>query len=168
MENTVDGMEGFTLKMFTEVLGWSVGETRSFVEEVRRDLRDDGLWKFVDFWVVCGRKGDGDDQAVIGDSRDDVGIGGEGKGLLGLGVEGQGEEVEKDGVVGDGQEVEKDQVGDGRERLGRDEMVYEKEVQRPERAWRSLLQSPSVRLGGGFLVAAAAAAVLASWWSRRR
>ena len=57
MESALQGMEGFTTMMFTTALEWSEGDVRDFVEEVRRDLRDDGLRKVVDFHVVHGRKG---------------------------------------------------------------------------------------------------------------
>lgn len=42
--------------MFTKALGWSLPDTKAFVEEVKRDLRDDGMRKVMDLHVVYGRK----------------------------------------------------------------------------------------------------------------
>lgn len=58
MLNALQGMEGFTMVMFTKVLGWSVDDTQRFVGEVRRDLRDDGMRKVLDLHVVYGQKPD--------------------------------------------------------------------------------------------------------------
>ncbi|KAK4545288.1 hypothetical protein LTR36_003468 [Oleoguttula mirabilis] len=56
MLSALQGMEGFTTVMFTTALGWSLEDTRAFVEEVKRDLRDDGMRKVMDLHVVYGRK----------------------------------------------------------------------------------------------------------------
>ena len=59
MLNATNGMEGFTTMLFTKALGWEVQDVGPFVEAVKRDLRDDGLRKVMDFHVVYGRKGRG-------------------------------------------------------------------------------------------------------------
>lgn len=56
MLSALQGMEGFTTAMFTKSLGWSLEDTQSFVEEAKRDLRDDYLRKVIDLHVVYGQK----------------------------------------------------------------------------------------------------------------
>lgn len=36
--NMIDGLEGFTIRLFTQVLGWSMEEIEVFLEDVRKDL----------------------------------------------------------------------------------------------------------------------------------
>jgi len=52
----LQGMEGFTTVLFTKALGWSLEDTSAFVEEAKRDLRDDGMRKVLDLHVVYSRK----------------------------------------------------------------------------------------------------------------
>lgn len=52
----LQGMEGFTTVMFTKVLGWSLEDTNSFLQDAKRDLRDDSLRKIIDLHVVYGKK----------------------------------------------------------------------------------------------------------------
>lgn len=59
MLQVLSGMEGFTMVLFTKVLGWGVDEAKAFVEEAKAGFRDDGLRKVMDVYVVWGRK-DGD------------------------------------------------------------------------------------------------------------
>lgn len=54
--NGTQGMEGLTTMMFTKVLGWSLGETKDFVEKVKEDICNDDLHKFLDLHVVYGQK----------------------------------------------------------------------------------------------------------------
>lgn len=56
MVNTISGMEGFTTVLFTKTLGWSLEDTRGFIKEIKRDMRDDGIRKVVDLHVVWGQK----------------------------------------------------------------------------------------------------------------
>lgn len=56
---TLGGVEGYSMIMFTKVLGWSVEDTNAFLEEVRRDARDDSLRKVLDFHVVYSQKSRG-------------------------------------------------------------------------------------------------------------
>lgn len=61
MLNTISGMEGFTTVLFTKTLGWSLEDTRDFIMEIKRNMRDDGIRKVMDLHVVCGqKKKDGD------------------------------------------------------------------------------------------------------------
>lgn len=54
--NGLHGMEGFTTMMFTKALGWSLEATQGFVEEVKKNMRDDSMRKVIDLHVVYGRK----------------------------------------------------------------------------------------------------------------
>ena len=36
--NMLDGLDGFTFRLWTNVLGWSMEEVESFLENVRKDL----------------------------------------------------------------------------------------------------------------------------------
>lgn len=56
MLSSISGMEGFTTALFTQTLGWSLEETRDFIRDVKRDMRDDTMRKVVDLHVVCGQK----------------------------------------------------------------------------------------------------------------
>lgn len=56
MVNTISGMEGFTTVLFTKTLGWSLEDTRGFIKQIKRDMRDDGIRKVVDLHVVWGQK----------------------------------------------------------------------------------------------------------------
>lgn len=52
----LQGMEGFTTVTFTKVLGWSLEDTNSFLEDAKKDLRDDSQRKMIDLHVVYGQK----------------------------------------------------------------------------------------------------------------
>jgi hypothetical protein len=56
MLSAMSGMEGFTMLLFTKDLGWSLEDTKAFIAEVKRDMRDDSLRKVLDLHVVYGRK----------------------------------------------------------------------------------------------------------------
>jgi hypothetical protein len=49
MVNTLDGLEGFTLAMFTRVLGWSPEEVHVFLAGVRADTKNK---RFHNYWPV--------------------------------------------------------------------------------------------------------------------
>ncbi|KAK0099254.1 hypothetical protein ONS96_008488 [Cadophora gregata f. sp. sojae] len=49
MVNTLDGLEGFTMAMFTRVLGWTPEEVQIFLVDVRRDCKDR---KLHNYWPV--------------------------------------------------------------------------------------------------------------------
>ncbi|GAB7359931.1 hypothetical protein MBLNU230_g7457t1 [Neophaeotheca triangularis] len=57
---TLGGVEGYSMIMFTKALGWSVEDTNAYLEEVRRDARDDSMRKVLDFHVVYSQKPGGD------------------------------------------------------------------------------------------------------------
>ncbi|KAK4969882.1 hypothetical protein LTR66_011628 [Elasticomyces elasticus] len=56
MMQTVSGMEGYTTVLLMTALGWSAEETARFVEEVKREITDDGVHKICDFHVAHSRK----------------------------------------------------------------------------------------------------------------
>ena len=41
--NMLDGVEGFTLKLFMKVLGWEDGPCRRFIDQVRKEFKDPKL-----------------------------------------------------------------------------------------------------------------------------
>ena len=49
MVNTLDGLEGFTLAMFTRVLGWQPEEVQVFLAGVRKDVKNPGIHAY---WPV--------------------------------------------------------------------------------------------------------------------
>lgn len=57
--NVLDGMEGFTMALFTKVLGWSAEDTKDFMQDCKRDLQDNNIKKMVDTYVVYGQKAGG-------------------------------------------------------------------------------------------------------------
>lgn len=64
MLSTMSGMEGFTTAMFTKSLGWSLEDTQSFIQDIKRNMRDDAIRKVMDLHVVCGQKPGGEESAV--------------------------------------------------------------------------------------------------------
>ena len=38
--NMIDGLEGFSVRLFTKVLGWSMEELDTLLSGVKRDLQD--------------------------------------------------------------------------------------------------------------------------------
>jgi hypothetical protein len=40
LANTLDGLEGFTMALFTRVLGWQPEEVQVFLADVRKDLKN--------------------------------------------------------------------------------------------------------------------------------
>lgn len=55
--NMLDGLEGFTFRLWTSVLGWTVEETESFLTGVRRDVQDRKIHAYWRIHVVYGQKG---------------------------------------------------------------------------------------------------------------
>jgi len=51
-----DGLEGFSLALYTRVLGWRPEEVQALVAKVRKDLDDPKMHAVTDFHVVWGRK----------------------------------------------------------------------------------------------------------------
>jgi len=54
--NVLEGLEGFTMGLFTRVLGWKPEEVQAFLTDVRKDLQDPKIHAQVDFHVVYGQK----------------------------------------------------------------------------------------------------------------
>ncbi|EFQ24904.1 methyltransferase domain-containing protein [Colletotrichum graminicola] len=53
---TLEGLEGFTLRMFTSVLGWTKEEVIVLLAEVRRELKTRTFHAYFDFHVVYAQK----------------------------------------------------------------------------------------------------------------
>ena len=51
-----EGVEGFSLRLFTQVLGWSVEEVQVLLASVRKEMRDPSVHVLYDFYVVYGQK----------------------------------------------------------------------------------------------------------------
>ena len=51
-----DGLEGFTLRLFTQFLGWKTEEVHVMLAKVRKDMRDPKIHAQYDFHVVYGQK----------------------------------------------------------------------------------------------------------------
>ena len=51
-----DGMEGFTMRLFTQHLGWKPEEVHVTLAKMRKDLRDPKIHAQYDFHVVYGQK----------------------------------------------------------------------------------------------------------------
>lgn len=56
LNNLLNGFEGFTLALFTNVLGWTPERTREYIDECKVDLRDNSIRKMIDIHVVYGMK----------------------------------------------------------------------------------------------------------------
>ncbi|KAK0633849.1 S-adenosyl-L-methionine-dependent methyltransferase [Immersiella caudata] len=51
-----NGLEAFTLRLFTGVLGWKEQDVKALLTKVRGDLRDKSIHSYVNFHVVYGQK----------------------------------------------------------------------------------------------------------------
>ncbi|KAF2206230.1 hypothetical protein CERZMDRAFT_115866 [Cercospora zeae-maydis SCOH1-5] len=56
MLSAMTGMEGFTTALFTKTLGWSLEDTKTFMVDIKQNMRDDSIRKVMDLHVVCGQK----------------------------------------------------------------------------------------------------------------
>jgi len=54
--NCLEGIEGFTMGLFTRMLGWTAEEVQVLLAGVRKDLRNPKIHVQQDFHVVYGRK----------------------------------------------------------------------------------------------------------------
>ncbi|EDN04566.1 predicted protein [Histoplasma mississippiense (nom. inval.)] len=52
----IEGMEGFSMALFSRVLGWSPDAIQAFVAEVVKDLRNPKMHAQFDLYIVYGRK----------------------------------------------------------------------------------------------------------------
>ena len=50
-----DGLEGFTLRLFTQALQWKAEEVQVLLANVRKDLRDPKIYAQYDLWVTSLR-----------------------------------------------------------------------------------------------------------------
>ncbi|KAI9843532.1 MAG: hypothetical protein M1837_006287 [Sclerophora amabilis] len=51
-----DGLEAFTLRLYTNVLGWKPEEVQVLLANVRKDLRNPKIHAYLNFYVVYGQK----------------------------------------------------------------------------------------------------------------
>ncbi|KAG8529897.1 uncharacterized protein KY384_005378 [Bacidia gigantensis] len=51
-----DGLEGFTLRLYTQTLGWKAEEVQILLANVRKDLRNPKIHAQFDFYAVYGQK----------------------------------------------------------------------------------------------------------------
>lgn len=49
--NALQGLQGFTIGLFTRILGWSLEKTEAFLLEVRKDLEDKEIHAYWPMWV---------------------------------------------------------------------------------------------------------------------
>ncbi|EEH50193.2 uncharacterized protein PADG_06272 [Paracoccidioides brasiliensis Pb18] len=52
----IEGMEGFSMALFSRVLGWSPDAIQAFVSDVVEDLRNPKMHALFDLYIVYGRK----------------------------------------------------------------------------------------------------------------
>ena len=52
----LEGMEGYTLALFTRALGWTADEVGIFLAGVRKELADRKLHLYVKYYYVYGQK----------------------------------------------------------------------------------------------------------------
>jgi endonuclease III-like uncharacterized protein len=53
------GLEGYTLRLFTKTLGWSLEDTKALISEVREEIANDKLKDlrlYTNFHLVIGKK----------------------------------------------------------------------------------------------------------------
>jgi hypothetical protein len=53
------GLEGYTLRLFTKTLGWSLEDTKAFISEVKDEIADSKLKDlrlYSNFHLVIGKK----------------------------------------------------------------------------------------------------------------
>lgn len=51
-----EGLEAFTLRLFTTVLGWAIEDVQLLLAGVRKDIRNPKIHAQFDFYAVWGRK----------------------------------------------------------------------------------------------------------------
>ncbi|RJE25347.1 Methyltransferase [Aspergillus sclerotialis] len=58
--NMMDGLEAYSLALYTRVLGWTPEETRAFLAKVRREIVDRSIHLYTKFYFVYGQKDEGE------------------------------------------------------------------------------------------------------------
>jgi short-subunit dehydrogenase involved in D-alanine esterification of teichoic acids len=56
LENVTSGLEGFSMAIFTRVLGWTKPEVDVFLADVRKEMKDTKIHVYWNIFVVYGRK----------------------------------------------------------------------------------------------------------------
>lgn len=52
----LEGLEGFVIRSFTDVLGWSYAEAQVYLAQVRKELKDPSIHLYSECRIVCGQK----------------------------------------------------------------------------------------------------------------
>ncbi|KAF9632468.1 putative methyltransferase domain-containing protein [Lasiodiplodia theobromae] len=52
----LDGMEGFSLRLFTGVLGWTAEEVNVFCAKVRQELKGKSIHPYILYYVAYGQR----------------------------------------------------------------------------------------------------------------
>ncbi|KAK2036845.1 methyltransferase domain-containing protein [Colletotrichum somersetense] len=56
MTNNLEGVQGITMKIFTQVLGWSQEAVELFLVEVRKDMADKNIHAYITIMSIWGQK----------------------------------------------------------------------------------------------------------------
>jgi len=56
LENIISGLEGFSVAIFTRVLGWTKPEVDVFLADVRKEMKDTKIHVYWNIFVIYGRK----------------------------------------------------------------------------------------------------------------
>ncbi|KAJ9608555.1 hypothetical protein H2200_007543 [Cladophialophora chaetospira] len=65
LRNFLNGLEGFSLRLFTQTLGWTRGELEVLLGHVRTELKDMKAQRYMPIYTVIGQK---PSEAAVGDS----------------------------------------------------------------------------------------------------
>ncbi|KAG0645880.1 putative methyltransferase tdiE [Hyphodiscus hymeniophilus] len=57
-KDLMDGLEGLSMKLFTNFLGWTKEQVQEFLVGVRKDLQDRSIHAYIEISVVYGKKPD--------------------------------------------------------------------------------------------------------------
>jgi len=52
LANLLDGLEGFSLALFTRILGWQAEEVQAFLVGVREDVKNRQIHNYYNMWVT--------------------------------------------------------------------------------------------------------------------
>ncbi|KIV81136.1 hypothetical protein PV11_08580 [Exophiala sideris] len=60
--NALQGLQGFTVGLFTRILGWSLDKTDTLLMNVKKDLEDEDIHAYWPIYIVYGQKPSAVDQ----------------------------------------------------------------------------------------------------------
>ena len=58
--NMIEGLESYTMALFTRVLGWTVEEVHTFIAKARAEMVDRSIHLYTKFVYVYGQKDEGE------------------------------------------------------------------------------------------------------------